>query len=494
MTELHPEPSAAAAGEWVAVERSTTTRAEGVIETVVLASSAPFPVVVRLREDLPASWAVRGVAIHPDHEPSEFTADARHIEFGAALEPGERRQVVYGVHLDDVEDLDPPAALRVLGEHRLNGDATADDEAPEARVANDAEDPVGTTGADEPATGDDSEDRPRLFPAPPDDNEPTEGPFQLEYAEDGPGPLDGSGGPDDDPEEPRADPTEEPVGGDLDHGLEDPPAEPVDEPGGVELDDDWDDPPADPTDESRGTDLDDGRDEDATSSVDEPPSRDPPDDAGPARSTEEAAVPGPVAGDGGLLEVPDGVLDDAQNLLVLADDAHRHTGCTRLLERELTAEDGLVLVSFLDTVDERIEALGGLVADPASIDLVCMGDGARSAAAETTDVETPVGPVAVTGVADPADLLRLGVHASRAMEEASGEPVLCFHTMTALVGLVGLHRAFRFLHVLTARVRAEDARAHYHLDPAVVDEHTVSTLTPLFDAVVRFEDGHWTTE
>ena len=53
-----------------------------------------------------------------------------------------------------------------------------------------------------------------------------------------------------------------------------------------------------------------------------------------------------------------------------------------------------------------------------------------------------------------------------------------------------LQRAFRFLHVVTGRVKTAGGVGHYHLDPEAHDRQTLATLKGLFDAVVNVdEDG-----
>jgi hypothetical protein len=40
-------------------------------------------------------------------------------------------------------------------------------------------------------------------------------------------------------------------------------------------------------------------------------------------------------------------------------------------------------------------------------------------------------------------------------------------------------------------VRSVDAVAHYHIDPEAHDDQVLATLSSLFDAVARFDDGDW---
>ena len=169
-------------------------------------------------------------------------------------------------------------------------------------------------------------------------------------------------------------------------------------------------------------------------------------------------------------------------------------GCAALLGHQTAPGDDLVLVSFVESADERLEAVASLPGTDRGVTLVCMGEQTRSVTSDTTTVSTPLGEATVTAIPDAADLFRLGVHVSRALEGAEGRPALCLHSLSTLVALVDLQRVFRFLHVLARRVRDADGRAHYHLDPGAVDEQTYATLRSLFDVVLRYQDGEWTVE
>lgn len=104
--------------------------------------------------------------------------------------------------------------------------------------------------------------------------------------------------------------------------------------------------------------------------------------------------------------------------------------------------------------------------------------------------------VAFDRIGHPGDLMRLGVRISQRLDELAGagqRPVMCFHSLTTLLQYVDIERLFRFLHVLTGRVRLADALAHYHLDGASLQPETMGALSRLFDATVTVdESGEWT--
>jgi hypothetical protein len=77
------------------------------------------------------------------------------------------------------------------------------------------------------------------------------------------------------------------------------------------------------------------------------------------------------------------------------------------------------------------------------------------------------------------------------MATAAGEEeqiAVCFNSVTSLLQYADLQRAFRFLHVVTGRVKTVGGVGHYHLDPDAHDSQTLATLKGLFDAVVEVEE------
>ncbi|MFB6097231.1 MAG: hypothetical protein ABEJ74_07570 [Haloferacaceae archaeon] len=78
--------------------------------------------------------------------------------------------------------------------------------------------------------------------------------------------------------------------------------------------------------------------------------------------------------------------------------------------------------------------------------------------------------------------------AFEAGDTVSGELRVCFDSLDPLLETHDLQRFFRFLHVLTTRVRAATGLGHFHV-AAGTDQSTLDTLEPLFDAVVRYRSG-----
>lgn len=144
-----------------------------------------------------------------------------------------------------------------------------------------------------------------------------------------------------------------------------------------------------------------------------------------------------------------------------------------VLEVSLTHPVGDRLVRWTETIDDAPARIAFLTPD-------------RATAARRTVDRSDLDDVRVDPI-DPEDVQRLGVRISEAVEllADSGERiVVCFDSVTALLRSVGTEAAFRFLHLLTARFRSVDAFAHFHFDPAVHDDATVSAIEQLFDVVV----------
>ncbi|MFC7177601.1 DUF7504 family protein [Halosegnis marinus] len=87
---------------------------------------------------------------------------------------------------------------------------------------------------------------------------------------------------------------------------------------------------------------------------------------------------------------------------------------------------------------------------------------------------------AVAGLVDDAERAAGGL--------APAQFRLCVDSLRPLVEEYDERELFRFLHAVTADVRAARGMAHYHL-PLGYDAETARTLAPLFDAVVEVRDG-----
>jgi hypothetical protein len=209
------------------------------------------------------------------------------------------------------------------------------------------------------------------------------------------------------------------------------------------------------------------------------------------------------------------------SLLVLSDPASSPAICDDLLGDDAERRRRLfVSVGRGDTPGARP------VPDPSRLGVVeVTGDPARSSSDAvarptpngtvrdaTADLPVPDRPAPVapdesaewySRLTTLDDLPRLARHVHRhlrrfeADDPDPGEIRLCFDSLDPLVDAVEQRELFRFLHVLTNRLRAADAMSHFHLS-AGADAVTIRTVRPLFDAAVEVRatvDGHqqrWT--
>jgi len=188
-------------------------------------------------------------------------------------------------------------------------------------------------------------------------------------------------------------------------------------------------------------------------------------------------------------------LSDVSNVLLLAPSLGGQGGdvCLELLSRTPPSATNVLAVTYTDTPEEwtdRWTAHAGV--SPVRGGIVSIGQGG-------TDVSDP--SWAVKTVENPSDLTGIGIELSELLSgmataaEDDEHVAVCFDGITSLLQYADLQRAFRFLHVVTGRVKTVGGTGHYHLDPEAHDSQTLATLKGLFDAVVEVDDdGSWTIE
>jgi len=196
----------------------------------------------------------------------------------------------------------------------------------------------------------------------------------------------------------------------------------------------------------------------------------------------ESAGPG---GDDKLSE-----LSDVANVLLSAPSlgAAGNEACDSLLTETAPSETNILVITFTDTPEEWVEDwMDSVGVSPVRGGIVSIGQADAA-------VDDP--SWAVKTIENPSDLTGIGIELSEllsGMATAADEDehlVVCFDSITSLLQYADLQRAFRFLHVVTGRVKTAGGVGHYHLDPEAHDRQTLATLKGLFDAVVNVdEDG-----
>lgn len=188
------------------------------------------------------------------------------------------------------------------------------------------------------------------------------------------------------------------------------------------------------------------------------------------------------------------MLGEARNILVQADERmDQATVCKRFFEG--LDSPRAVIVSFEESAEDWLSDYQRSSLDPVAY--VSVGETVRSTAATTPTDAMNLGGASeellLEGVGDPADLPALGLTIRSLLEafheSGTGNVVMCFDSLSALLEAVSLRQAFRFLHILTNLISAYGATAHYHYDDGLTDQDT-ETLRPLFDAEFSPHHSH----
>lgn len=183
-------------------------------------------------------------------------------------------------------------------------------------------------------------------------------------------------------------------------------------------------------------------------------------------------------------------LTETSNVMLFAPDEDDRIPCFEPLAEAHPQERQVLVVSYTRQPAAVVDAWETQVGDlPATGGIVTVGQ-------PETGFESP--DWEVTRVESPGDLTGTGIELSTRLSglaDTAGvdaEVVVCFESVTELLGHTDVQRVFRFLHVLTGRVRNAGARCYYRFDPAAHDEQTIATLQTLFDGSVERDDRGWT--
>jgi hypothetical protein len=181
-------------------------------------------------------------------------------------------------------------------------------------------------------------------------------------------------------------------------------------------------------------------------------------------------------------------LSGVSNVLLLAPSlgGPGRGACFDLLTETSPAETNVLTVTYTQTAREFIDDWNDhAAAPPVRGGVVSVGQGAGG----VDDTAWAVSPVE-----NPSDLTGVGIELSELLSgmasagDEGEEIAVCFNSVTSLLQYADLQRAFRFLHVVTGRVKTVGGVGHFHLDPDAHDDQTVATLKGLFDAVVEVDD------
>jgi hypothetical protein len=194
------------------------------------------------------------------------------------------------------------------------------------------------------------------------------------------------------------------------------------------------------------------------------------------------------AGPGGDDELSE--LADVSNVLLSAPSlgGAGEDACDSLLTRTSPSETNILVVTFTATPQEWVDGwMDSVGVSPVRGGIVSIGQAEAAVDDPSWAVKTVENPSDLTGMGIELSELLSGMTTAAADDE---HLVVCFDSITSLLQYADLQRAFRFLHVVTGRVKTAEGVGHYHLDPEAHDRQTLATLKGLFDAVVEVdEDG-----
>lgn len=188
-------------------------------------------------------------------------------------------------------------------------------------------------------------------------------------------------------------------------------------------------------------------------------------------------------------------LSDVSNALVLVPSlgGRGRKFSNKLLSQTPPSETNVLAITFTSTPDEWVEDwMDQTGVAPVRGGIVAVGQGEGTVDDPTWAVKTVDNPSDLTGIGIELSELLSGMATTASDDETVA---VSFDSITSLLQYADLQRAFRFLHVVTGRIKTIDGVGYYTLDPEAHDKQTVATLKGLFDAVVHVEsDGSWTVE
>lgn len=97
----------------------------------------------------------------------------------------------------------------------------------------------------------------------------------------------------------------------------------------------------------------------------------------------------------------------------------------------------------------------------------------------------------VVDISSPEDLTTMGVKISEVLENYDQEEdvCLCFDSVSSVLTMMQTETVFRFLHVVTGRVRSTEDFGMFGIRPEVHDSQELATVEQLFDGKAVQEDG-----
>lgn len=90
-------------------------------------------------------------------------------------------------------------------------------------------------------------------------------------------------------------------------------------------------------------------------------------------------------------------------------------------------------------------------------------------------------------VESPSNLAGIGSQLTNILddwEDNQNELVVCVYSLTTLLQKTQLSTLYQFITILTRQLTAENATAHYHVDPTQIDSEALDVIKHLFDTII----------
>lgn len=182
-----------------------------------------------------------------------------------------------------------------------------------------------------------------------------------------------------------------------------------------------------------------------------------------------------------------GGIDEGTNLLVVGGSADSKNEAGRaVVARGVERGDAILRVSTRYTTEELLEEYSDLDFEDSRFGVV--DSVSHSVGGDVEESAT------VKHTSSPSDVTGIGIKVSDLIEKFQEDPEvertrLYMDSISTLLMYSELQTVFRFLHVLTGRVRSIGGLGLYTMDPDMHDERDYSTLVQLFDATIEVRDA-----
>ncbi|WP_435073836.1 DUF7504 family protein [Halorubrum sp. HHNYT27] len=188
-------------------------------------------------------------------------------------------------------------------------------------------------------------------------------------------------------------------------------------------------------------------------------------------------------------------LTDSTTILLLApaDSPPDDRACMDLLTREPPSETNVLGVTLSASPSEQLSTWQRESGDelPARTVIVDGRTGTTDGWLPTSDS----GSLSVRELSENPDLHDIGLAIANQLgiwRNTDESTAVCLNSLTALFAAYDADQVFSLITALNDLCDEHDAIAHHHADPDALDDETVTTLRPLYDAVLRYTpEGDW---